>query len=29
MGIPGLRHSKESYNPDHFVEKYDVTLRQK
>ena len=29
MGIPGLRHSKESYNPDHFVEKYDVTLRKK
>ena len=29
MRIPGLRHSKESYNPDHFVEKYDVTLRQK
>ncbi|WP_368843241.1 DUF2156 domain-containing protein [Megasphaera hutchinsoni] len=27
MGIPGLRHSKESYNPCHFVEKFDVTLR--
>lgn len=27
MGIPGLRKSKESYNPDHFVEKYDVTIR--
>ena len=28
MGIPGLRHSKESYNPHHYVEKFDVTLRQ-
>lgn len=27
MGIPGLRHSKESYNPCHFVEKFDVTLK--
>ena len=27
MGIPGLRHSKESYNPCHFVEKFEVTLR--
>ena len=28
MGIPGLRQSKESYNPDHYVEKFDVTLRK-
>ena len=28
MGIPGLRHSKESYNPVRFIEKYDVTLKQ-
>lgn len=28
MGIPGLRHSKESYNPHHYVEKFDVTLRK-
>ncbi|WP_427112150.1 DUF2156 domain-containing protein [Megasphaera sueciensis] len=26
MGIPGLRKSKESYNPVRFIEKYDVTL---
>lgn len=26
MGIPGLRQSKESYNPDHYVEKFSVTL---
>ena len=28
MGIPGLRHSKESYNPHHYVEKFDVTLKK-
>lgn len=28
MGIPGLRQSKESYNPHHYVEKFDVTLRE-
>lgn len=28
MGIPGLRKSKESYNPVRYVEKYDVTLRE-
>jgi hypothetical protein len=28
MGIPGLRQSKESYNPVKFIEKYDVTLRK-
>ena len=26
LGIPGLRQSKESYNPDHYVEKFSVTL---
>ncbi len=26
MGIPGLRRSKESYNPHHFAEKYDIRL---
>lgn len=25
MGIPGLRQAKESYNPDHFAEKYAAT----
>ncbi len=24
MGLPGLRQAKESYNPDHFAEKYDA-----
>lgn len=24
MGLPGLRMAKESYNPDHFAEKYDA-----
>lgn len=24
MGIPGLRQAKESYNPDHFAEKFDA-----
>ena len=26
MGLLGLRQSKESYNPDHYVEKFSVTL---
>lgn len=29
MGLPGLRKSKESYNPVRYIEKYDVTLREK
>lgn len=28
MGLPGLRQAKESYNPDHFAEKYDATYRE-
>lgn len=24
MGLPGLRQAKESYNPDHFAEKFDA-----
>ena len=27
MGLPGLRKAKESYNPDHFAEKYDARYR--
>lgn len=27
MGIAGLRRAKESYNPDHFAEKYDIRLQ--
>lgn len=29
MGIPGMRQAKESYNPDHFAEKYDAVLKVK
>jgi hypothetical protein len=28
LGIPGLRQAKMEYHPDHFAEKYDVTLKQ-
>ncbi len=28
MGSPGLRHAKESYNPEGFARKYRVTLRE-
>jgi hypothetical protein len=27
LGVPGLRRSKESYNPHHMVEKYEVRAR--
>jgi len=27
LGVPGLRRAKESYHPDHMVEKFVVTLR--
>jgi hypothetical protein len=27
LGVPGLRRAKESYYPDHMVEKFTVTLR--
>ena len=27
LGVPGLRRAKESYHPDHMVEKFTVTLR--
>ena len=28
LGLPGLRQAKMEYNPDHFAEKYDVTLAE-
>lgn len=29
LGLPGLRQAKMEYKPDHFAEKYDVTLNEK
>ena len=28
MGLPGLRQSKESYNPVRYIEKFEVTLKE-
>lgn len=27
LGLPGLREAKLSYNPDHYIRKYSITLR--
>ncbi len=27
LGLPGLREAKLSYNPDHFIKKYSITLK--
>ena len=27
LGLPGLRGAKLSYNPDHFIKKYSITLK--